>query len=491
MKINVVMPQLGESVSEGEVIRWLKRAGDAVRRDEALVEVKTDKATVEIPAPSSGTLSEIVVPEGQTVKVGAGIAVIESSSEAAALSVEGASSTARKIEPPVARAPKAPATSPVVKPVAGPATKPVSAPPQAASEHKPAASPAGKQAEPASKPPPRPPQTPRPQMTPLARRIASEFGLDPSQIQGTGEGGRITREDVLNARRAASSAAPTGAEPPEAAVAREGAEEAAEKETPAPAESAAPPAEEPATSPAAKPAEPPAAAAGGEDEVVALSPIRRRIAARLVQSSQTIPRVTTAIEADMTPLAELRKKHRESYEKAGLKLSYMPFIMNATVAALKASPAVNASWGGEKLILHKRVHLGVAVSVEGGLVVPVIRNADDMSVRELAGRLAEVADHARTGKLSADEVRGGTFTITNPGIFGTVFSTPIINPPEAAILAVCRIAETPVAREGKIAIRQMMNLCLSYDHRIIDGETAIQFLQHIRAALEAAKFEMG
>ncbi len=152
----------------------------------------------------------------------------------------------------------------------------------------------------------------------------------------------------------------------------------------------------------------------------------------------------------MTPLAELRKKHRESYEKAGLKLSYMPFIMNATVAALKASPAVNASWGGEKLILHKRVHLGVAVSIEGGLVVPVIRNADDLSVRQLAGRLAEVADHARTGKLAADEVRGGTFTITNPGIFGTVFSTPIINPPEAAILAVCRIAETPVAREGKI-----------------------------------------
>jgi 2-oxoglutarate dehydrogenase E2 component (dihydrolipoamide succinyltransferase) len=510
MKINVVMPQLGESVSEGEVIRWLKRAGDAVRRDEALVEVKTDKATVEIPAPSSGTLSEIVVPEGQTVKVGAGIAVIESSSEAAALSVEGASSTARKIEPTVTRAPKPaaagsaakPATSPAGKPAAPaaekPATPPVGKPatpagikPAPAPADKSATPPAAKPAEPASKPPPRPPQTPRPQMTPLARRIASEFGLDPSQIQGTGEGGRITREDVLNARRAASSAAPTGAEPPEAAVAREGAEEAAEKETPAPAESAAPPAEEPATSPAAKPAEPPAAAAGGEDEVVALSPIRRRIAARLVQSSQTIPRVTTAIEADMTPLAELRKKHRESYEKAGLKLSYMPFIMKATVAALKAMPAVNASWGGEKLILHKRVHLGVAVSVEGGLVVPVIRYADDMSVRELAGRLAEVADHARTGKLSAEEVRGGTFTITNPGIFGTVFSTPIINPPEAAILAVCRIAETPVTREGKIVIRQMMNLCLSYDHRIIDGETAIQFLQHIRAALEAAKFEMG
>jgi 2-oxoglutarate dehydrogenase E2 component (dihydrolipoamide succinyltransferase) len=421
MKINVVMPQLGESVFEGEVIRWLKRAGEAVRRDEALVEVKTDKATVEIPAPSSGTLSEIVVPEGETVKVGAGIAIIESTSEAAALAVEGASSTARKIEPTVTRAPKQPATMP-----------------------------AGKPAGSAPKPPPRPAQAPRPQMTPLARRIASEFGLDPSKIRGTGEGGRITREDIL--REHASTA-----RSPNLLISQPAAES-----TP-----------------------------GADDETVSLSPIRRRIAARLVQSSQTIPRVTTAIEADMTPLAELRKEHRESYEKAGLKLSYMPFIMKATVAALKASPAVNASWGGEALILHKRVHLGVAVSVEGGLVVPVIRDADDLSVRQLAERLAEVAEHARTGKLAADEIQGGTFTITNPGIFGTVFSTPIINPPEAAILAVCRIAETPVAREGKIVIRHMMNLCLSYDHRIIDGETAIQFLQQIRAPLEAAKFEMG
>jgi 2-oxoglutarate dehydrogenase E2 component (dihydrolipoamide succinyltransferase) len=434
MKINVVMPQLGESVSEGEVIRWLKRAGDAVARDEALVEVKTDKATVEIPAPSSGTLSEIVVREGETVQVGAGIAVIESTSEAAALAVEGAPSAARKIEPTVTRAPKQPATRPADKPATPPA-----------------GGPEGKPAQPASKPP-RPPQAPRVQMTPLARRLASEFGLDPSQIQGTGEGGRITREDVLREH---------------ASLAR----------------SPRPPAEQFPDLPASEP--------GADEEIVSLSPMRRRIAARLVQSSQTIPRVTTAIEVDMTPLAELRKQHRGSYEKAGLKLSYMPFIMKATVAALKASPPVNASWGGETLVLHKRVHLGVAVSVEGGLVVPVIRNADGLSVCQLAERLAQVAERARSGKLAADEVQGGTFTITNPGIFGTVYSTPIINPPEAAILAVCRIAETPVAREGKIVIRQMMNLCLSYDHRIIDGETAIQFLQQIRAALEAAKFEMG
>jgi 2-oxoglutarate dehydrogenase complex dihydrolipoamide succinyltransferase (E2) component len=437
MKIKVVMPQLGESVAEGEVIRWLKRAGDAVRRDEALVEVKTDKATVEIPAPSSGTLSQIVVPEGETVKVGADIAIIESTSEAAALAAEGASVVARKIERTVTRAPKEPVTSPAGKP---------------------ATPPAGKPAEPAPKPPPRPPQAPRLQMTPLARRIASEFGLDPSKIRGTGEGGRITREDVLFAR------APT-AQSPNLPISQ---------------------------SPNLQIAQPPPESApAADDEIVALSPIRRRIAARLVQSSQAIPRVTTAIEADMTALVELRKQHHESYEKAGVKLSYMPFIMKATVAALKASPAVNASWGGEKLILHKRVHLGVAVSVEGGLVVPVIREADGLSVRQLAERLRDVAEHARAGKLAADEVRGGTFTITNPGLFGTVFSTPIINPPEAAILAVCRIAEIPVAREGKIVIRHMMNLCLSYDHRIIDGELALQFLQHIRAALEAGKFEMG
>ena len=541
MKINVVMPQLGESVSEGEVIRWLKRAGDAVRRDEALVEVKTDKATVEIPAPTSGVLSEIVVPEGETVQVGANIAVIESTSEAAALAVEGASAGARKIEPTVTRAAKESATSPADKfgaspadqPATRPAGKPVTAPLRAATERKPAApqaskpaapptgkpaaSPAAKPAEPAPKPaaeqavkaaeparprpraaespaaaepmpkpPPRAPQSPRPQITPLARRIASEFGLDPSEIQGTGEGGRITREDVLNARKAESNAAPATPEPAEATetlAPQEAAEEATKTESPA--------TPEPVTPPAAESVEPPATAAGDEDEIVALSPIRRRIAARLVQSSQSIPRVTTAIEADMTPLVELRKQHRESYEKAGLKLSYMPFIMKAAVAALQESPAVNSSWGGEKLIHHKRVHLGIAVSIEAGLVVPVIRNADDLSVRQLAERLRDVADHARAAKLAADEVRGSTFTITNPGLFGTVFSTPIINPPEAAILAVCRIAETPVAREGKIVIRHMMNLCLSYDHRIIDGETAIQFLQYIRAALEAGKFEMG
>jgi pyruvate/2-oxoglutarate dehydrogenase complex dihydrolipoamide acyltransferase (E2) component len=542
MKINVVMPQLGESVSEGEVIRWLKRAGDAVRRDEALVEVKTDKATVEIPAPTAGVLSEIVVPEGETVQVGANIAVIESTSEAAALAVEGASAGARKIEPTVTRAAKGPATSPAGKPAMPPTSKPAApqaskpvAPPTGKSDTpptggpaappaakpatpptgKPATRPAGKPVEPApeaaaeqavkaaesarprpraadspvaAEPRPKPPralQSPHPVITPLARRIASEFGLDPSEIQGTGEGGRITREDVLNARNAQTNAAPAtpeAAEAIETPAPQEAAEEAPENESPATPESVTPP--------AAEPAEPAATAASDEDEVVALSPIRRRIAARLVQSSQSIPRVTTAIEADMTPLVELRKQHRESYEKAGLKLSYMPFIMKATVAALQESPAVNSSWGGEKLIHHKRVHLGIAVSIEGGLVVPVVRNADDLSVRQLAERLRDVADHARAGKLAADEVRGSTFTITNPGVFGTVFSTPIINPPEAAILAVCRIAETPVAREGKIVIRHMMNLCLSYDHRIIDGETAIQFLQHIRAALEAGKFEM-
>jgi pyruvate/2-oxoglutarate dehydrogenase complex dihydrolipoamide acyltransferase (E2) component len=323
-------------------------------------------------------------------------------------------------------------------------------------------------------------------MTPLARRMASEFGLDAATLQGTGEGGRITREDVLNAWKTQEASAPA-AEAPEAAAAGERAEQSAEAEAPAPSEAEESREEVPSEPQEEKPAAPPQS---DEEEMVALSPIRRRIAARLVQSSQNIPRVTTAIETDMTPVADLRKRHRDSCEKAGIKLSYMPFIMKATVAALQASPAVNSSWGGEKLIHHKRVHLGIAVSIEGGLVVPVIRNADDLSVRQLAQRLAEVAEHARAGKLSAGETQGSTFTITNPGLFGTVFSTPIINPPEAAILAVCRVAETPVAREGKIVIRQMMNLCLSYDHRIIDGETAIKFLQEIRAALEEAKFDM-
>jgi 2-oxoglutarate dehydrogenase complex dihydrolipoamide succinyltransferase (E2) component len=423
MKVTVVMPQLGESIAEGEVVAWLKREGDAVERDEALVEVKTDKATVEVPATASGTLGEILVQEGETVAVGAKIASIETSSDRASVAVERPMPQARLVrETPRRKADETPSPKKEQPPVEPLAPK---------TEEEPA-----------------PEATEGIRMTPLARRLAREKGIDPSTITGSGAGGRITREDVL------------------AAVHEDGEEPAGEAKAD----------EEVKTGP--------------DDEIVSLSSMRRRIASRLVHSSQTIPHVTTVIEVDMTGVNALRKEHKEAFEKEGIKLTYLPFILRAVVLALKEYPEINSSWGGDKILLHKKIHLGIAVAVEGGLAAPVIRDANDLSVRELAKRLSEVAEHARAGKLSASEAQGGTFTITNPGMFGAVFSTPIINPPEAAILGVCRIAETPVVRDGKVVVRWMTHLCLSYDHRIADGEKALRFLGHIRESLEKADFDL-
>lgn len=422
MKVTVAMPQLGESIVEGEVVAWLKKAGDAVERDEALAEVKTDKATVEVPATASGILGEILAQEGATVAVGAAIAVIETSSEQAATSVERPMPQARQVSETVSTEPVTP-SEPVTPPQhAGPAeVEPLG---RESAQEKPEGA----------------------RMTPIARRLAREKGIDPAALKGSGAGGRITREDVL-------SAAPESGEA-----------KSIEKEK-------APP--------------------SSEDESVPLSGMRKRIAARLTQSHQTIPQVTTAIEVDMTAVHELRLKHKEPFEKAGLKLTYLPFIMRAAVLALKEFRELNSSWGGENLILHKKINLGIAVSIEGGLAVPVIRDADNLSLRQLAVKLHEVADHIREGKLTAAEAQGGTFTITNPGMFGAVFSTPIINPPEAVILGVCRVAEMPVIREGKVTPRLLMHLCLSYDHRIVDGEMALRFLGHIRESLEKAEFDLS
>jgi pyruvate dehydrogenase E2 component (dihydrolipoamide acetyltransferase) len=453
MKINVVMPQLGESVVEGEVTAWLKEAGTRVERDEALAEVTTDKATVEIPAPASGVLSEVLAPAGTTVEVGKNIAVIESTGEEASTAVEMPDGRPRERAVTLEPQPRLKAE---VRPPPKTAEKP--APPlTAGGAHKPILG-AGAEGAPKRLMGATPP-TPAPQirrlairMTPLARRIARELDVDPTSITGRGAGGRITREDVLKAKAAREEQSREAGRPPAKA----------QTETAAPV--------------------------GEEDEVEPLSPMRRRIAARLTASTQTIPQVTTVVEADLTAVAGLRERHRAAWEKEGLKLSYLPFIMQATVGALQAFPALNSSWGGDKIIRHKRVHLGMAVAVEGGLAVPVIKNADALSLRDLTRRLAEVADHARAGKLAADEAQGSTFTITNPGLFGSVFSTPLVDPPNAAILGIGRIAEAPVVRDGQVVVRRMAHLCLTYDHRLVDGETAITFLQHIRETLEKAAF---
>jgi len=438
MKINVPMPQLGESVAEGKVTVWLKQPGDAVERDESIAEVETDKATVEIPAPASGTLAEVLVAAGETVEVGVNIATIEASGDQAATSVEMVGSAPRAVQPTMTIE-------------------------QAAEPKQPA------EAEEAAAPP-KPQVKPRPAtgalMTPLARRLVREFGLDPEAIEGTGADGRVTRADVMKAKEEADQAPPE----PEATAESEPEESSGE--------------------PAGK-TETPKVQVGDDDEAVAVTPLRRRIAQRLTRSWQTVPHVTTVAEVDMTPVADLRKEHKEAWAKDGLKLTYTPFFMKATVEALKAFPAINSSWAGDTIVRHKRVHLAMAVATDAGLTVPVIRDADDLSLRDLAARLAEVAEHARAGKLTPAELEGSTFTITNPGMFGAVLSTPIISPPNAAILGIERIAETPVAHDGRISIRLMCFLCLSYDHRVVDGETAIKFLQHMRHTLEAAEFEMG
>lgn len=469
MRINVVMPQLGESVVEGEVTAWLKQPGDAVERDEALAEVTTDKATVEIPAPATGTLVELTAEQGETVQVGARIAVIETSGEQAATAVETPAPQPREktveVKPPPQRKPE----QPKKKAGQGPEQK-------------------GKDLGTG------------PRMTPIARRLIREFGLDSATIPGTGAGGRITREDVLQVREeqgeTPGSHSPQPAPRPSpkgrGSTGEGGAETARRDETGRGTQAEvrpAPPSMEGSRS--LRDSGSLGVEVGEDDETVALTPMRRRIAQRLVRAHETIPHVTTVVECDFGAVADLRRQHKAEWEEAGVRLTYLPFVMRAAVEALRAFPAVNSSWGGDKLVHHKRIHLGIAVAVQEGLAVPVIRNTDGMSIRDLARRLAEVADHARSGRLPADEIEGATFTITNPGRFGSVFSTPLINPPNAAILGLGRIAETPVVRDGRVVVRLMCHLCLSYDHRIVDGETAIKFLQHMRQTLEQPGFEMG
>jgi len=450
MDVDLVMPQLGESITEGTVSEWLKKEGDEVHRDEAIVAVSTDKADVEVPSPIAGVLSKILVQAGQTVEVGARIAVISAEKAKRSIAMELPRVEARLVTTPPPR--REEAKEPEAVSPLRPAPPPAAFTPAGAAKTLQAA-------------------TGLPRLTPIVLRLILEHELDPKEIKGTGASGRITREDVLRH------------------ISERGVER--KPEPPLPSESPPKPQKAPAM-PEPKPAEekPQQQPLAEGDEEVKLSPMRRRIAERLVRSKTEAPHVTTMLDVDMTKVVALRAKHRDAYEKDGLKLTYMAFILKAVADALKAIPMVNASWAGDRIIIHHAVHVGMAVSVEKGLAVPVIRDTDQKSIRELAEIVQGLAQRARAGRLSTDELQGGTFTVTNPGSFGGMLSTPIINPPEAAILAVERIAEQPVVRDGGLAIASMMNLCLSYDHRVIDGETAIGFLQQVRKALEAAAFEV-
>ena len=437
--IDVLMPQMGESIVEGTLTKWTKKVGDKVERDEPLFEISTDKVDTEIPAPDSGTIAEILVQEGQTVGINTVVARIdEKGGSATAAPAAKAEAPAKPAAPtPV---PPAPAPTPVAQPAAP------------------------KSAAPAPPPPPPPVEEsrePEGPLSPLVRKMARENNLDLGQVKGTGAGGRITKQDV------------------EAYMARQQ----------APAAPAAPaPAFPQATPPQTPPREalaPVSPATQARMRVEAMSTMRSKIADHMVASRRISAHVTTVHRVDMTKIAKLRARHKDSVQQQyGFSLTFLPFVVRAAAAALREFPIVNASIDGSNIIYHNEINIGIAVALENGLIVPVIRNADEKSVLGLQRSIADLANRARSRQLKPDEVVGGTFSITNFGSFGSVFATPIINQPQVAILGVGAVEKVPVVVDDAIAIRSQCFLALTFDHRLIDGALADQFTAKAKGMLE-------
>ncbi len=471
----VVLPALGESVTEGTVTRWLKKVGDMVSADEPLLEVSTDKVDTELPAPSSGMLLEIRVSEDETAEVGQTLGVIGTPAPAGA--------------PATAPAPEAaPVAAPAPEAVAEPAPAPAAAPGAHASADAP---PVGAHAGAAPS---------DLYVTPLVRKLAAQAGVDLSTVQGTGVGGRITKQDIFDATHRPAGAAPTApaAAPSAPTPAPAAAPTSAAAPAPTPAASAPTPAPAAAATPAPAagtpaPAAPPVAGARTEK----LTRLRKVIAERMVESLHISAQLTTVVEADVTRIAALRARHKGSFEaREGVKLSFMPFFAKATIEALKAYPVVNASidQAAGTVTYHDAIHLGIAVDTERGLLVPVVRDADDLNLGGLGRKIADVAERTRTNKVSPDELSGGTFTITNTGSRGALFDTPIVNQPQVAILGLGAIVRRPVVvvdetGADSIAIRSMVYLALTYDHRLVDGADAARFLTTLKARLESGDFE--
>ncbi len=449
---DVLMPQMGESITEGTVTRWLKKTGDKIGKDEPLFEITTDKVDAEIPSPVAGTLTKILVEEGQTVGVHEVVARIEQA-EGAAAAGEPAQQSA---QPAAAAAIESASTPPPAV-----TTPPASSPPPAATPAQPAPQEPSSSGEPAA----------RIHSSPLVRRLASENGVDLAQVHGTGPSSRITKDDLL----AYVERQKGGAQP-------------VTPQAPAPAHSStqAPPhSPSQATSQPPAPAQRPAPQPGPREEVVPLTAMRKRIAERMVMSRHTAAHVTTVFEVDFTNVVNLYLAERGRFEaRENVRLTYTPFFIRAVIDGLKRYPALNASISGDHVIYKKEIHMGIAVALEGGLIVPVIRNADEKSFLGLARAVSELAERAKTKRLAVADMANGTFTITNPGVYGAMFATPIINPPQVGIVGVGGVKKTPVVVNDAIAIRSMVHLALSFDHRLIDGALADQFLVAVKHYLE-------
>ncbi len=492
MATDVIMPQMGESIAEGTITKWMKKVGDTVKRDEPIFEISTDKVDAEIPSPVAGTLLEIRVPEGQTVAINTVVASIGEAGQQPSASAKAPADTAPAAPPPPKPAP--PVSAETASPVKAPekaAEKPAEARPP---EPKPApAVPAPQPPPPAAAPEGLPSEAPakeggrvesieeriRRRSSPLVRKIASEHAVDITQLEGTGIHSRVTKNDILSYIENRKVAA---APPP----ARGGA-------------AAAEAVEIGRAEPAAMPAPPPRPAMQitDRDEVVAMTRIRRITAENMTLSKRTSAHVATVFQVDYSAIARLRGEHKEAFlQKNGVKLTYIPFIFRACVQALKEFPQVNASIDGENIVYHKDVHLGMAVALDWGLIVPVIRNADEKSILGLARAAQDLAERARTKRLKPEEIQGGTFTVTNPGVFGSLFGTPIIPQPQVAILGVGAIEKRPVVVTDErgndaLGIRTVGYLALSFDHRLIDGADADKFLASVKKTLEKGEFDLG
>jgi pyruvate dehydrogenase E2 component (dihydrolipoamide acetyltransferase) len=439
MPTDIIMPQMGESIVEGTITKWLKKPGDKVQRDEPLFEISTDKVDAEIPAPASGVLQDIKVTEGTTVGVNTVVGTI-------AADGEGAAAPTKVPAPPDDKAPAA--KSEEKKSAAPtPAPTPTAPPAPATNEDEEARS------------------------SPLVRKIAREHGISLSQLSGTGLGGRITKQDIMSFIENQSS-------------------------PPAPAASAKPTASAPAAATPSRPAAPPAPAPYPGD-LVPMSNMRKIIAQRMIESRRTSAHVHCMYEVDFTRIVNLRNKHKGGFEQRhGARLTFMPFFVRAAVIALQQWPIINASLEGDNIRYHRHINMGIAVALDWGLIVPVLKNAGDLNFLGLQRGISDLGERARNKKLKPEDVEGSTFTVTNPGQFGAVFGLPIINQPNSAIMGVGGITKQPMVITDKdgtdsIAIRSVVHLTLGYDHRLIDGAVADQFMDLVKKTLQTWSEEVG